>query len=94
MSGYLVQPLVGWIDEPPGFRPDEREVEEVLVVSLDELRADGLRGTFPRKYMESWLEIPCWRLPGGILWGATAMILAELLELIDPHLPPRGRPAP
>lgn len=81
VSGYLVTPVVGWLDALPELRPNPAEVARVLVVPLgaltDEIRSDpgfehGGR-TFPT---EAWI----WE--GNVIWGVTARVLRGFLELL------------
>ena len=94
VSGYVVIPVVGWLDELPTLRPSPHEVASVLEVPIadltDEIRAEagvGHRGrTFPT---EAWI----WH--DNVIWGATARILRLFLaRLADAGgLEPRGRVA-
>jgi 8-oxo-dGTP pyrophosphatase MutT (NUDIX family) len=91
VSGYEVTPFIGISHDPPRFVPDEVEVESVLVTSVQELRSPRRRSTFARDFADRGrVDVPCWRLDEGILWGATAMILTEFLALWD-RLPPAVR---
>ncbi len=75
VSGYIVYPFVAVGRGPFEFTPDAREVESVIVSSVEELSRAELRSTFERADR----SLPCWRLPEGKVWGATAMILTDLL---------------
>ena len=81
-SGFLVHPVVGWAAIRPAFRPDAREVAEVL-----EAPAADLPG-FARSETWSWSdgerEVPFYLIGGHKVWGATAMILSEFLDLALP----------
>jgi 8-oxo-dGTP pyrophosphatase MutT (NUDIX family) len=81
VSGYLVAPFVAVIDQLGAVNPDPIEVEELLLTSVERLEDSSSRSSFvhPRG---GTAAIPCWRLDEDILWGATAMILAELLALM------------
>lgn len=80
-TGTLVTPFVGFLRSRPAFRPQPAEVEQIVEVPLERLRdpsavrirRDTLRGTD--------YEIPFWDVhPRVPLWGATAMMLSDLLE--------------
>ena len=75
VSGYVVHPFVAVGKGPFTFTPDEREVDAVILSSIEELSRDELRSSFVRAAR----TLPCWRLPQGMVWGATAMILTDLL---------------
>lgn len=80
-TGTLVTPFVGFLRSRPRFRPEPGEVEQIVEVPLEPIcdpssvrrQRQTLRGVD--------YEIPCWHVhPQVPLWGATAMILSELLE--------------
>ncbi|HDR88955.1 MAG TPA: CoA pyrophosphatase [Bacteroidetes bacterium] len=82
-SDTVVQPVVGAVTKPPAFRPDPTEVEFVIETALEEL----LDPQAVHHKMEIWeghkLHIPYYNLTGYHLWGATAMILSEFIELLQ-----------
>jgi len=77
-SDFEVTPFVGWLPVRPRWRPDEREVVEVLECSLAWLFEA------PRKHIEDWafegysLRVPWYEVTGHRVWGATAILLGEL----------------
>ena len=81
-SRFTVQPFVGTVDHRPLFRPAPNEVVAIMAPSIDEL----LDPASQTKEMltirgKDWL-VPCYRLAGHRVWGATAMILAELSAML------------
>jgi 8-oxo-dGTP pyrophosphatase MutT (NUDIX family) len=81
-SQNLVHPLVGWTEQLPPLVPSPAEVAEVLVVPLRRLLAPETRDDFDYRRADQLLTAPCYRVPGGCIWGATAMMLSELLTLV------------
>jgi 8-oxo-dGTP pyrophosphatase MutT (NUDIX family) len=86
VSGHLLHPVVGVIDARPTFRLCEGEVERLLEVPLMQLHhaaavrwEERLRERGPRLPM----QVPYFDVDGFHVWGATAMVLAELLVLLD-----------
>lgn len=81
-SNYCIYPVVGTIDKRPDFRPSLHEVAEVIEVPLDHL--------FDPKNVreEMWsigrteVVVPFYSFKGHKIWGATAMVLAELVEVM------------
>lgn len=77
VSRFAVYPYVGWYHGlPPAFYPAEEEVAEVLKLPLSELihqepssRRVKIRGQN--------IEVPAFCLGEHVIWGATAMMLAE-----------------
>jgi len=82
VSGFTLHPVVGLTDQRPDFMPAPEEVEEVLEVSLDDLRdASRIRqGTRIREGVA--VEYPYFDLLGHQVWGATAMVLGEFICLL------------
>ncbi len=80
-SNFNVIPFVGYVDEKPAFKPNE-EVKKVITVALWELMKPNAKQIrkVTTKYVTA-LEVPCFIVDGEILWGATAMMINELLEL-------------
>lgn len=83
VSDTMVQPVVGAITNPPAFRPDPTEVEFVIETPLEKL----LDPLAVHHKTEIWdgheLHIPYYDLRGYHLWGATAMIMSEFIELFQ-----------
>ncbi len=82
VSGFRLHPVVGVADERPKLQPAHGEVARVLEVPLHTLadprvlrRAEGLREGVA-------IEYPYFDLFDHQVWGATAMILSELLALV------------
>ena len=100
-SDSLVHPYVAELPEgrPAGLRPDPAEVERILHVPLSQLLdpAAYRQELWPR---DGHLRpINFFEIPGDTVWGATASILLQLLQLATgtdrpyPQHPPQARPA-
>jgi 8-oxo-dGTP pyrophosphatase MutT (NUDIX family) len=82
-SNFLVTPIVGYTYLRPDFKPDPDEVDRILEIPLEEL-LDELNiqekdiSIFPAVN----LKVPCFYIDGNVIWGATAMILHELIDAI------------
>ncbi len=80
-SDFTVFPFVGWHAGQPGFVRSVQEVDEIIEVSLQHL-------LIPETMVEGEVEIsegrklrvPCYQLDRHRVWGATALILGELIE--------------
>ncbi len=81
VSGFIIHPFVGWIDGPVAWKADPREIDEILEFSLDELLSPGVRSSEPQRsaLWEGTREMPCFRIRGIVIWGATYRILDEWL---------------
>jgi len=85
VSNYLVHPFIGFLNEEPEFYPDSAEVEEIIEVPLSQLLDPSNR---KRKEIEihggiKLQDVPYFHLSEKVIWGATAMMLGELTELME-----------
>lgn len=81
-SNFLVQPVLAWSDVTPEFVLQKEEVARVMVVPLAELPQPGAHWPEQRVTVRSGTaRVPGWPVGEGVLWGATAMMVAELLEV-------------
>jgi len=87
-SHFCVHPLVGTADARPDFRPDPGEVAGIIEAPLDALLDPGVvrRETWTIRGVDR--EIPFFALGPDKIWGATAMILAEFLEIVKGAISP------
>jgi 8-oxo-dGTP pyrophosphatase MutT (NUDIX family) len=85
-SNYCIYPFVAKTDRRPDFHPSELEVAEIIEIPLDHL----LSPLNCRKEMWSMdrgsVEVPFYFFEGYKIWGATAMVLAELLDVSEKFL--------
>jgi 8-oxo-dGTP pyrophosphatase MutT (NUDIX family) len=81
-SGFCIYPAVAYAAKRPGFVPNAGEVAEVLEVPLAHLLDPGTRGQeiWPIRGVD--VRVPFYRVGHHKVWGATAMVLCELLDLI------------
>jgi 8-oxo-dGTP pyrophosphatase MutT (NUDIX family) len=82
VTNYKVHPFVGLIGDELRFRPNPTEVETVLAFTVEELRG----GFAMRRLVRHGLPIrtPTYLVRDHLIWGATARILGELLERLEP----------
>ena len=84
-SNFNVQPTVAWHPGKPVFTPDELEVDEIVEVRLADLLDDSLVQEKPIKISYGiTLQAPYFHLNGKVVWGATAMMLAEFKVILQP----------
>ena len=81
-SNYCIYPVVAVAESRPDFRPAPREVAEVIEVPLSHLQdaRNIKRENWPLRGMN--VMVPFYFFEGHKIWGATAMVLAEFLDLI------------
>lgn len=83
-SNFMVYPVVGTAAIRPSFRPDPREVAQVLEIPLSQLQ-DASRIGFKEIIVRETIAIqaPFYDLQGQTVWGASAMILSEFLAVLE-----------
>ena len=82
-SNFWVQSFLGYVSYTPEFVPQEEEVEDLIEISLTEFMNDAslVTETLSTSYAPR-IEVPAFKLQGHIVWGATAMMLSEVKELL------------
>ena len=83
ISNYLISPYVGAIAHSYPFRPNEREVEEVLEIPVAALRDSDNRRDEVRIVNGGLVDNPSYAYGGHLIHGATAKVLGRFLELLD-----------
>ncbi len=82
-SNFCVFPFVAALGEPFAYRPQEDEVAAVLEVPLAHVLDPANRRVEPMALRGASVEVPFFRLAGRQVWGATAMMLAELAAVVE-----------
>tara|TARA_B100000902_G_scaffold353664_1_gene365301 strand:- start:8885 stop:9517 length:633 start_codon:yes stop_codon:yes gene_type:complete len=83
VSGFFIHSYVWYAKERPNTRINEDEVESVYDVNLDELKDKNLLSTKPIKIKGVSIEVPSFKFNSCTSWGATAMILSELKDILN-----------
>jgi 8-oxo-dGTP pyrophosphatase MutT (NUDIX family) len=81
-SNFCVHPHVGIVSHDPSLAPRDREVERVLRAPLTHLLDPDTRVVEPWTLHGTTVEVPYYDVAGHTVWGATAMMLAEMLALV------------
>ena len=82
-SNFLVQPFLGILQEKPNFVLEEKEVERLIEIPLHQILDDTYLNT--KKITNSYtndVEVPAFQFDEDVIWGATAMMLSEIKDLI------------
>lgn len=85
VSNFVVHPFVGVLLGPPDFRPQPGEVEAILTPPLAIFSQPENRKIADLTIHEgiTLKNVPYFDVEGRIVWGATAMILSEFLEVLE-----------
>jgi 8-oxo-dGTP pyrophosphatase MutT (NUDIX family) len=81
-SNYRITPLVGFSAVPPLIQSNPAEVSAVLTISLEHLIDPATVITEPWNLRGYDVLVPFFLVDGFKVWGATALILSELVARI------------
>lgn len=84
VSSFIVRPFLFFHDEIVELIPNEREVAEIVSFQLSDLTEENIISTMeiPLTNGTYLKEVPYFDLEGKKVWGATALILNEMRELL------------
>lgn len=81
VSKYLISPFIGIVDYEPKWNINKKEVDELIILKFKDLvNADN-------GYYEDWnlkdnmIRVPIFKVMNKEIWGATAAVLSELIDL-------------
>lgn len=82
-SNFLVYPFLGIAKEELSFYPDIREVADIIELPLSVFLDDEIiiEARLSTSYAQNAL-VPAFSIQNHIVWGATAMILSELRDVL------------
>jgi len=87
VTGFLIHPFVGWMDDEPETSPDPTEVESLFSASVLSLTDQNSCRCEERTIRGFVFDVPYFQLNRQKVWGATSMILSEfktvLKEVLD-----------
>lgn len=83
-SNFLISVFVGYLSEKPVYKPDEREVAEVIEVDFDEFLQPENKDvkSFHVPSANHSVEAPYYKTTQCDIWGASAMVMSELVDIL------------
>lgn len=84
IHGYHVVPFVGTLPQPVTYRVADHEIAELIEAPLAHFRTPGVH------HVEDWTHrgrvhpVDFYRYGEHVIWGLTAAILRQFLEVTDP----------
>lgn len=82
VSQFSIQPFLAWADVKPEFKVNYDEVEALILLPLDLVMDDNIIAETEMETVTGRLPIKYYPFNNEIIWGATAMILSELVEIL------------
>jgi len=81
-SDNIITPVIGFTEEDLEVKANIDEVEDIFFVPLIKLISNEARKDEEWDFKGTKVKVPIWDIhPSAPLWGATAMITSELLEI-------------
>lgn len=81
-SYSLVQPIVARLDSRPELSASPDEVDSIIEVPLVELIEEGVYRHEQWRLDGPWVSIHFFELTGETVWGATALMIYNLIEVL------------
>jgi len=79
ISNILVTPFICFLDYEPKYKKNEKEVQQIYEVSISQF-INNIKVKSEHQY-NSQVIIPYFDIQNETIWGATAMIISEFLEI-------------
>ena len=83
-SNFLISVFVGYLPQKPQYKIDEREVNEIIEIELSEFFKENsiIEKEFVVPSTNSKVLAPYYKVGNIELWGASAMVMCEFLDII------------
>jgi len=83
-SNFMVKPFVGYFFEKPNFKNDSKEVQKIIEIPLSAFFKSEVvkEKPFVSSSSGATKKAPYFDIENIEIWGATAMIISELVEII------------
>lgn len=86
VSNFIVSPIVGWADDPPIFKIDEREVAGIINLSIKDIHLTDITAHYSIElHNKTKIKAPCFIINEAVIWGATALMLNEFKHLLKAY---------
>jgi len=82
VSNYSVLPVVGYYGKAPIFNINKSEVDELIEVKVETLLDPEICTSANVEARDRTYNVPVYDLGKHKIWGATAMILSEFLQVL------------
>ena len=86
LSNFLVKAFVGYCAQKPEFVLDKKEVQSLIKVPIEDFFKENVisEKEFVSHSLGIKINAPFYRINNVDIWGATAMIMSELLDILKP----------
>lgn len=82
-SNFIIYPFIAFQSERPVFHPDPKEVQRVIEINISEEISYPMIASKTLTFRNSIrINAPGFNIGNEFMWGATAMIFSELLQVL------------
>jgi 8-oxo-dGTP pyrophosphatase MutT (NUDIX family) len=85
VSRFSIQPILAWADQKPSFLINTEEVERLILFPLTTFAESETIFETELNTVRGLLRVKYYPFDNEIIWGATAMVLSELIEIVKKH---------
>ena len=82
VSHFNIHTYVWFADQYPKISMNQNEVKDVFEINIDELLEDEILSTTPISKAGMNIDVPAFHFSSCTCWGATAMIISELKDIL------------
>jgi 8-oxo-dGTP pyrophosphatase MutT (NUDIX family) len=83
-SNFIIHPFIGFLKERPVYIPETNEVDSFFEVTLkDFLDSEKIKYRQMKMVNGELINTPYYDMDSKVVWGATAMIIRELSEILE-----------
>ncbi len=82
VSKFAIHPYLAWTDRKPEFVINSDEVEELILFPVSEFVSNEIIAETELQTVTGLTKVKYYPFNGKYIWGATAMILSELIEIL------------
>jgi 8-oxo-dGTP pyrophosphatase MutT (NUDIX family) len=83
VSGHLLHPVVGVATGRPSFALAADEVDRLIELPIARLLQPDAMAWEQRMRVSDTVHVPYFAIEGAQVWGATAMVLAEFIAVLE-----------
>lgn len=81
VTGFVVTPVIGWLDATPELLPNPSEVAAILQVPLAQLNEE-IRSEPGFSHKDKSYPTEAWVWQDNVIWGVTARIVRSFLDVL------------
>jgi|AntRauMFilla1563_2_1112583.scaffolds.fasta_scaffold00112_4 8-oxo-dGTP pyrophosphatase MutT (NUDIX family) len=83
-SNFLIRPIIGYATGKPSFVPQIKEVDRIIETPVEQLiHLDTKKQKILEVGGRIKLDAPYFDIQNEVVWGATAMILGEFIQILE-----------